>query len=79
MTSLSALAVEEGRKYGMGSAMGVNAMAIATGTIVGPIFGGAVADGINVDSVFYFGSVMWVLGLGLFIWFTRGRTGLQQV
>lgn len=79
MTSLSALAVEEGRKYGMGSAMGVNAMAIAAGTIVGPIIGGAVADGINVESVFYFGSIVWVLGLGLFLWFTRNRTGPQSV
>lgn len=78
MTSLSALAVEEGRKYGMGSAMGVNAMAIATGSIIGPIFGGAVADLINVDSVFYFGSVMWILGLGLFVWFTRTRPGPEQ-
>lgn len=78
MTSLSALAVEEGRKYGMGSAMGVNSMAIATGTIVGPIIGGAIADGINVDSVFYFGAIMWVLGLGLFLSFTRNAIGTQS-
>ena len=73
MTSLSALAVEEGRKYGMGSAMGVNAMAIAVGTIIGPIIGGVIADSINVDAVFYFGSCIWVLGLCLFLWFTRAR------
>jgi len=67
----SALTVEEGRKYGMGSAIAVFTMALSIGMAIGPILGGAIADFTDIDSVFYFGAVMALVGAGLFLWFTR--------
>ncbi|MFQ5996942.1 MAG: MFS transporter [Dehalococcoidales bacterium] len=69
----SALTVEEGRKYGMGSAIAVFTMALSIGMAVGPILGGAIADFTNINSAFYFGAVMALVGAGLFIWFTRAK------
>ncbi len=67
----SALMVEEGRKYGMGSAIAVFTMALSIGMAVGPILGGAIVDFTNINSAFYFGAVMALVGAGLFLWFTR--------
>jgi len=69
----SALTVEEGRKYGMGSAIAVFTMALSIGMAVGPILGGAIVDFTNINSAFYFGAVMALVGAGLFLWFTRAK------
>jgi MFS family permease len=65
----SALSVEEGRRFGMGSTMAILAMAFSIGLGVGPLLGGVIADFISVNSVFYFGAGVGVIGTGLFIWF----------
>ncbi len=67
----SALAVEEGRKYGMGFSIALLSMSQSIGMVVGPIIGGAVTDFVGINSAFYFGAVMTLLGAGLFTWFTR--------
>ncbi|TET86633.1 MAG: MFS transporter [Dehalococcoidia bacterium] len=77
LPAASALTVEEGKKYGMGSAMAVFTMAMSIGMAVGPITGGLIADLMNIDSVFYFGAGMGLLGIGLFIWFTRPQSKPQ--
>ncbi len=69
----SALAVEEGRKYGMGSSIAYYSMAVSIGMVIGPIAGGAIADLTGINSVFYFGAVMTLLGAGLFTWLSRPR------
>lgn len=69
----SALAVEEGRKYGMGSSIAYYSMAVSIGMVVGPITGGAIIDLTGINSVFYFGAVMTLLGAGLFTWLSRPR------
>ena len=71
MPAESALAIGEGRRYGMGSAIGVFAMAMSLGMGGGPIIGGLVADLLKVSLVFYFGAGMIALGTGVFFWFTR--------
>ena len=71
LPAASALTVEEGKKYGMGSAMGVFTMAMSIGMAVGPILGGLVADLVNINSVFYFAAGTGLLGTALFVWFTR--------
>lgn len=60
--AISALAVEEGRTYGMGSMMGVFNMAMSVG-----IFGGSVVSGLAVDTwdlgaAFYVGGVLFAIG-----------------
>ncbi len=67
----SAMAIEEGRKFGMGSTMAMVAMAMSIGMIIGPLLSGVIADLVNINSVFYFGAGMVLIGASLFIWFTR--------
>jgi len=71
MPATSALAVEEGRKYGMGFTIGTLTMAMSIGMFVGPTLGGCFADLWNVNSVFYFGGLMGIVGTAVFAWFTR--------
>ena len=71
MPAGSALAVEEGRKYGMGSTVSMLFLAMSIGMALGPIISGVIADLLDVNSVFYFGAIMGLIGTGLFIWFTR--------
>ncbi len=67
----SALMVEEGRKYGMGSSIALFSMALSIGMVVGPIAGGAIADFAGINSAFYFGAVITLVGAGLFTWLSR--------
>jgi MFS family permease len=71
MPAASALTVDEGRKFGMGSAMAAFSMAFSIGMAIGPLLSGVIADYISVNSVFYFGALAGLIGTGLFIWFTR--------
>ncbi len=71
MPAASALIVDEGRKFGMGSTMSLFNMAMSIGMVVGPIMAGEIADLANVSSVFYLASGVVVVGTILFIWFTR--------
>ena len=67
----SALIVEEGKKFGMGSAMAIFTMAMSLGMIIGPIISGGIAESLGTISVFYFASAVGVVGGALFAWFTR--------
>ena len=71
MTSSQALIVEEGRKFGMSSAMSLPMMAMGLGMVVGPLASGALNDYASINSVFYFAAAVGLMGTGLFIWFTR--------
>jgi len=71
MPAASALIVEEGRKFGMGSTIGIFAMAFSIGMAIGPLLSGVIADLANLDSVFYFAASMGLVGTSLFVWFTR--------
>ena len=69
----SALMVEGGRKFGMGSTMAIFTMALSIGLIIGSVGGGVIVDWININSVFYFAAGMGLVGTSLFIWFTHQR------
>lgn len=71
--SVLALTVEEGRKYGMGSAVAAITMAMSIGMALGPILSGAIVDLININAAFYFNAGLALLGAALFVWFTRPR------
>jgi len=71
MPAASALTVEEGRKFGMGSTFALFVMAFSIGMAIGPLISGAIADFANIDSVFYFAAGVGFIGTSLFIWFTR--------
>lgn len=71
MPAATALTVEEGRKFGMGSTMSILMMAMGIGMAVGPPLSGVIADSVDVNAVFYFGGIVGLIGTGLFAWFTR--------
>ncbi|HEY82039.1 MAG TPA: MFS transporter [Dehalococcoidia bacterium] len=71
VAAASALTVEEGRKYGMGSAIAMFSMALSIGMAVGPLLGGAIADLADINSVFYFGAMVMLAGTVSFGWLTR--------
>jgi len=71
MPAASALTVEEGRRFGMGSTMAIFFVAMSIGMVIGPLLGGVIADFVNINSVFYFAAGMGLIGISLFIWFTR--------
>jgi len=71
LPAASALVVEEGRKFGMGSTIAVFTLSMSLGMAIGPISAGAIADFAGVSSVFYFGAAMLFVGTFLFVWFTR--------
>jgi MFS family permease len=68
----SALTVEEGRKFGMGSTMAALALATSLGMGVGPILSGIFHDYLGgIQPVFYFMAGVGLLGIILFIWYSR--------
>jgi len=71
LPAASALTVVEGRRFGMGSTIAVFAMAFSIGMVIGPLVGGGIADFANINSVFYFGAAIGLVGTTLFIWFTK--------
>lgn len=73
LPAASALVVGEGRRHGMGQAMGIIAMATAIGLGAGPIAGGIVADWIGIKWVFYLASCVGAVGTVLFVWLSKQR------
>jgi len=71
LPAASALTVEEGRRFGMGSTIAIYNMAMSIGMTIGPLLGGVVADFVSINSVFYFAAGMELAGTSLFIWFTK--------
>ena len=78
-TASSALTVEEGRRFGMGSMMSMLFLAMSIGMASGPIASGGIAQLLNINWVFYFGGIMSLVGTGLFAWFTRHSTNDRRV
>jgi len=72
MPASTALSVEEGRKFGMGSTMSVFFLAQAVGMAIGPVISGVINDNTSINWVFYFAGIMGVIGTALFAWFSRG-------
>ena len=71
MPAAAALTVEEGRRFGMGSTMSVFFLAMSVGQAVGPLMTGVIVDLLDVNSAFYFGGVLGLIGTSLFYVFTR--------
>jgi len=70
-TASSALTVEEGRRFGMGSTMSMLFLAQGIGMASGPIVSGVLAQVLGFNSSFIFGGIMSLLGTMAFFWFTR--------
>jgi len=71
MPASSAMAVDEGRKFGMGMAMAAFTLALSFGMALGPILAGIFADVLGISAVFYFAAAVILFFAGAFSWFTR--------
>ena len=67
----SALTIEEGRRFGMGSTMAALALGASLGAGTGPILSGLFYDLSGIQSVFYFMGGAGLLGVILFFWYSR--------
>ncbi|MFC1983905.1 MFS transporter [Chloroflexota bacterium] len=71
MPAATAMTVEEGRKFGMGSTMSALMVAMSIGMALGPTISGGIADLMDINAVFYFAGAIGIIGTSLFAWFTR--------
>ena len=71
LPATSAIAVEDGRRFGMGTAMGLWNMAMGAGMSLGPILVGLVTDCLGVAFAFYFTAAFMLVCTGLFYLLTR--------
>lgn len=70
----TAMVVEEGRKYGMGSTMGLFNMAMSFGLAGGPLLSGLFVESLGLESPFYIAAFAALVGLLIFIFFiTRSK------
>ncbi len=69
--SISALSVSEGRKFGMGTTMGIVNMGMNLGFALGPIIAGEAVDFGGVEYAFYFGGLVVLAGIIPFFLLTR--------
>jgi len=68
----SALSIEEGKRFGMGSTMAALALATSLGMGIGPILNGIFHDYLGgIQPVFYFMGGTGLLGIILFSWYSR--------
>lgn len=71
LPAATAFVVEEGRVFGMGASMALFMMAMQIGNGVGPILLGGVVDVLGIKSAFLAGAGILMIGIFVFIWFTR--------
>jgi len=74
----SALAIEEGRRFGMGLTIAALAVGSSIGAGTGPILSGVFADLGGIQSVFYFIGGVGLLGIILFSWYSRQRGSVER-
>jgi multidrug resistance protein len=79
MPALTALAADEGQRSGMGAVMGVLNMAMSAGMMLGPVLAGALAEIVELRSLFVFAAVVGVLGTSGFMRLTTEPQGLAVV
>jgi len=71
MPAATAYIVEEGRTFGMGASMALFMMAMQVGNGLGPIMFGGIVGLMGIESAFYSGAAILLIGIVAFIWFTR--------
>jgi MFS family permease len=74
----SAMSVEEGRVYGMGSTMAVMNMAMAAGMVVGPLLGGGIMETTGIAATYYFAGGVLVLGVVTFGFLSARQSARQR-
>ncbi len=71
MPPAMAMIVQEGRKYGMGTATSISSMGMGFGMGLAPILAGFAADLSDVRMAFYIAAAATLIGMSFFAWFSR--------
>lgn len=79
MPAATAYVVEEGRTFGMGASMAMFMMAMQIGNGLGPIMFGGLVDFMGIESAFYSGAAILLMGIVAFIWLTRKYSPNKEV
>jgi len=78
MPALSAIQVEEGRKFGMASTGSSIAVSMAIGVAFGPVAAGVVNDLAGLPAVFYFSAAIGIPGIAAFVWLNGRHKARRQ-
>jgi DHA1 family multidrug resistance protein-like MFS transporter len=73
LPAATAMAVEEGRTYGMGSAMGLISLGMGLGLGTGPILAGGTSDSLGLPYAFYLATLVGLAGALAFGRLTRAK------
>jgi len=65
--AMSAIEAIEGKNYGLGTTMSVMQSSMSLGNMAGPLISGILADIFSLRPIFYLGSLVSFIGLGLFL------------
>ena len=78
LPAASALVVEEGRNFGMGSTMAIFNVSMSVGLAVGPITSGLVLDLLGISGVFYFCTALGIFGTFIVSRLFSNTSGITQ-
>jgi len=73
LPAASALVVNEGKLYGMGSTMAIFNVAMSFGLAIGPLTSGIILDIWGLSGIFYFCSILGFLSTGIVSWMFSKR------
>jgi MFS family permease len=65
--AMSAIEAIQGRKYGVGTTMSVMQSSMSLGNMAGPLLSGILADMLGLKPIFYMGTAISTLGLGIYL------------
>ena len=71
--AISSIAAIEGKDLGLGTTMSVLESAMSLGMMVGPLLSGVLADALSLKPIFYIGSAISIIGVGVFWQMQRGQ------
>jgi len=76
--AITSIAAIEGREMGVGTTMSVMESAMSLGMMVGPLMSGVLADALSLKPIFYVGSIISFIGVGVFWGLQRGYKELAD-
>jgi len=77
LPAASAMVVEQGQRFGMGSVVAVFNLAMSGGLALGPMAGGLIMDAASVGAIFWFAAVVLLLGNLGFVYYIRKGSRAQ--
>lgn len=74
----SAMQVVAGRRVGMGAVLGLSSAGQGVGILTGSVLGGLLVDQFAIDAAFFFGAVVMLAGIPLFVVLSRNVPTIER-